>query len=90
MDPSLYGKITSRERVIKALNYEQVDRVPVDLGGTSFSGVHVSVISKLRQVLGLSKLGDAVKLTDPYQMLGEIETDLQKAMGTINELPISE
>jgi hypothetical protein len=72
------SKLTGRERVLRALNYQQVDRVPVDLGGTPCSGAHVSVIAKLRQALGLDK---PVKVVEPYQMLGEVTADLREAMG---------
>ena len=47
--------ITGRERVLKALSYEPVDRIPVDLGGTVTSGAQVSVVAKLRLALGLDK-----------------------------------
>ena len=47
------GVMTSRERVLKALNYEPVDRAPVDMGGTYCSGAHVSVVAKVRQALGI-------------------------------------
>jgi len=69
--------MTGRERVLKALNYEAVDRVPVDLGGTLGTGAHVSVISHLRQALGLDKAGTPVKVVEPYQMLGEVAADLR-------------
>jgi hypothetical protein len=71
--------MTGRDRVINALNFRKTDRVPVDLGGTCCSGAHVSIISKLRQALGLSS--DAVKVIDPYQMLGEVAPDLQELLG---------
>jgi hypothetical protein len=73
--------MNSRERVLKALNYEPVDRVPVDLGGTLCSGVQVSVIANLRQALGLDKPGEPVKVVEPYQMLGEVAEDLREALG---------
>ncbi len=56
--------MTSRERVLKALNYEPVDRVPVDLGGTVTSGAQVSVIANMRQALGLDKPGEPVKVVE--------------------------
>ncbi len=68
--------MTGRERVLKALNYEPVDRVPVDLGGTLGTGAHVSVIANLRRALGLDKPGTPVKVVEPYQMLGEVAADL--------------
>jgi hypothetical protein len=73
--------LTSRQRVLKTLNYQKVDRVPVDLGGTPCSGAHVSVIANLRRALGLDKAGEPVKLVEPYQMLGEVAADLRAALG---------
>ena len=80
--------MTGRERVLKALNYEPVDRVPVDLGGTVTSGAQVSVVANVRQALGLDKLGEPVKVVDPYQMLGEVAADLRDMLGidTVNLL----
>jgi len=75
------GPLSSRERVIRALNHQPVDRVPVDLGGTNCSGSHVSVVAKLRQALKLDKPGARVKVVEPYQMLGEIGADLRQALG---------
>jgi hypothetical protein len=75
------ARLTGRERVLCALNHQPADRVPVDLGGTPCSGAHVSVIAKLRQALGLDRSGDKVKVTEPYQMLGEMAADLRQALG---------
>jgi len=72
---------TGRQRVRGALNFQPVDRVPVDLGGTACSGAHVSVVAHLRRALGLDKPGDRVKVVEPYQMLGEIAADLRAALG---------
>jgi len=73
--------LTGRQRVLKTLNYQKVDRVPVDIGGTPCSGAHVSVIANLRRALGLDKAGEPVKLVEPYQMLGEVAADLRAALG---------
>jgi len=74
-------KITSRECVKKALNHIQPDRLPLDLGASAVTGMHVSMVYKLRQALGLDKPGTPVKVIEPYQMLGEIEPDLQNVLG---------
>jgi hypothetical protein len=58
--------MSGRERVLRALRYEPVDRVPVDLGGTVTSGAQVSVVANLRQALGLDKPGEPVKVVEPY------------------------
>jgi uroporphyrinogen-III decarboxylase len=73
--------LTGRERVLRTLNHQPADRVPVDLGGTNCSGAHVSVIANLRRALGLDKAGARVKVVEPYQMLGEMAPDLRQALG---------
>lgn len=73
--------LSSRERVALALNHKEADRVPVDLGGSVVTGMHVSVVYKLRQALGLDKPGTPVKVIEPYQMLGETKLDLLNALG---------
>ena len=61
-----------------ALNHKE-GKVPLDIGSTSITGVHVSVIEKLREYYGLEKR--PVKLAEPLQMLGVVEEDLRQAMG---------
>lgn len=73
--------MTSRERVLKSLNHEEPDRVPLDLGASVLTGMHVSSIYKLRQTMKLDPPGAPVKVLDPYQMLGEVEMDLVDALG---------
>ncbi len=73
---------TSRERVLLSLNHQEPDRVPLDLGGSVVTGMHVGTVYKLRQALKLDKPGTPVKVVEPYQMLGEIQADLADALGT--------
>ena len=73
--------MNSRERVTLALNHQEPDRVPLDLGGCGQTGMHVSTVYKLRQALGLDDPGTPVKVVEPYQMLGEIKPDLLAAVG---------
>lgn len=72
---------SSRERIHLALNHEEPDRIPLDLGGSPTTGMHVSTVYKLRQALDLDKPGTPVKVIEPFQMLGEIEPDLIAALG---------
>jgi hypothetical protein len=72
--------MTSRERVLQALNHEEPDRVPLDLGASVLTGMHASSVYKLRQALKLDDPGTPVKVLDPYQMLGEVEMDLVDAL----------
>ena len=71
--------MTRRERLLAALNHQQPDRVPVDLGGTGVSGIHASVVAALRDRYGLAER--PVKIHEPYQMLGMVDEDLADAMG---------
>ena len=73
--------MNSRERVQKAINHQEPDRVPLDLGGSLVTGMNVSMVYRLRQVLGLDAPGTPVKVIEPYQMLGEIGDDLADALG---------
>lgn len=73
--------MNSRERVQFALNHQEPDRVPLDLGATPVTGMHVQSVYLLRQALGLDVPGTPVKIIEPYQNLGEIEPDLIDALG---------
>ncbi|NSW56366.1 MAG: methyltransferase [Armatimonadetes bacterium] len=73
--------MTSRERVLAAIDHREPDRVPLDIGATPVSGISASTLSKLRLALGLDKPGDRVRVIEPYQMLGEVTDDLREALG---------
>jgi hypothetical protein len=73
--------MNSRERVNLALQHREADRVPMDLGATTVSGMHVSAVYLLRQALGLDAPGTPVKVIELLQMLGEIKLDLIEALG---------
>lgn len=73
--------MTSRERIAAACAHSEPDRLPVDFGGGFQTGIHVSMVYRLRQALGLDQAGTPVKVVEPYQMLGEIAPDLAAALG---------
>lgn len=73
--------MTPRERVETALSHGEPDRVPLDLGASAVTGMHVSSVYLLRQALGLDAPGSPVKVVEPYQMLGEITPNLMDAIG---------
>lgn len=73
--------MNSRQRVIVALNHQSPDHVPLDLGASAVTGMHVSSVYQLRQALHLDPPGTPVKVVEPYQMLGEIAPDLIDALG---------
>lgn len=39
--------MNSRERLLKALDHQEPDRVPLDLGSTQVSGIHVVAYQNL-------------------------------------------
>jgi hypothetical protein len=46
--------MSARERVVKALNHEEPDRVPIDLGGFQ-TGIHKKAYQSLINYLGLEE-----------------------------------
>ena len=71
--------MTSRERIKKALDHKEPDRIPIDFGSVTVTGMHYSCVASLREYYGLEK--HPIKICEPYQMLGLIEEDLKSAMG---------
>ncbi|NJN24954.1 MAG: methyltransferase [Cyclobacteriaceae bacterium] len=71
--------MTPKERVLATLNHQQPDRIAVDFGATPVTGIHVLAIENLRRHYGLEQ--KPVRVIEPYQMLGEIDTDLMEILG---------
>lgn len=59
--------MNSRERVRMTINHQEPDRVPLDLGGSQVTGIHVDEYCKLAKYYGLDVLPP--KVYDPWQML---------------------
>ena len=59
--------MTPRERVLKALNHEIPDRIPIDLGGNQ-TGIHRKAYQNLIQYLGLQ---DEIRIMDAVQQLAQ-------------------
>ena len=70
--------MTSRERVRKAINFEEADRVPIDLGGTKATGIHVDAYIELGQYLGLDV--ELPKVYDQFQMLARVEEPVRRRL----------
>lgn len=71
--------MTSKERIVSSLNHKNPDKVPVDFGASPVTGIHVSCIDALNKHFNISH--DPVKVTDPYQMLGEMNEQLLEILG---------
>lgn len=59
--------MTSRERMLTALNHREPDRIPIDLGGNQ-TGIHKFAYEALVKHLGIS---DEVKIMDAVQQLAQ-------------------
>jgi uroporphyrinogen decarboxylase len=59
--------MTSRQRVLTALNHREPDRVPIDLGGFQ-TGIHKKAYIELLDYLGIE---DQVMILDPVQQLAQ-------------------
>jgi hypothetical protein len=62
--------MNSRERIRAALEHRRPDRVPLDLGSTTVTGIAVGAYARLRPALGLP--ARPPRVADPYLMLAEV------------------
>lgn len=71
--------MNSKERFNTTLRHGAPDKIVVDFGSTPVSGIHVLAIQKIREYFGLKRI--PVKVTEPYQMLGEVDAELMELLG---------
>ncbi len=63
--------MTSRERVRNTIDFKEVDRVPIDIGGTKVTGICIDAYVELLKYLGLD-LG-LPKVYDQFAMLARMD-----------------
>jgi uroporphyrinogen decarboxylase len=71
--------VNSRERVVLALNHQEPDRVPIDLGATIVSSIVKSSYIELKKYLGMPL--EEIKLLDYVQQLPYLDEALQERFG---------
>ncbi|HOV64457.1 MAG TPA: uroporphyrinogen decarboxylase family protein, partial [Spirochaetia bacterium] len=71
--------MTSRERILHAIDHRTPDQVPIDFGGHRSSGIMAIAYGRLRNYLGLPK--KPVKVYDMVQQLAVIDTDVLDRFG---------
>jgi len=76
--------MTSRERVLKAINFQQPDRVPIDLNGMRASGISAVVYDRLKRRLGDDS---PTKVHDVMQLLAEPELQVLERLH-VDVLPL--
>jgi uroporphyrinogen decarboxylase len=72
--------MNSRDRVLLALNHQEPDRVPFDLGGTGLSTIHVTAYQKLRQHLILPE--QAPRIGFMAEQLVLVDEDVSERLTT--------
>jgi len=69
-------KMTSRERVRRAINHLEPDRVPIDIGGTKVTGIHIDEYIEIGKYLGLDI--QPPKVYEQWQMLTRVDDLMMK------------
>ena len=77
-DPERESSVTSRERVLCAINHQEPDRVPIDLGATRQSGIAASAYHRLKEYLGIKT---PTQVVDLIQFLAEVEKPVRDRFG---------
>jgi uroporphyrinogen decarboxylase len=72
--------MTSRERVLQALNHKEPDRVPIDLGATIVSSIVKPAYLELKKYLGMP-VGE-IKMLDYVQQLPYLDDALMDRFGS--------
>ena len=62
--------MTSRERVLRTVNFQETDHVPIDLGAMKASGITVKAYNQLKAQLGLHT---PTRIWDPRLMIASVE-----------------
>ena len=66
--------MTSRERVLKAINHKEPDRVPIDIGGMRSTGITALAYRKLKEYLNINN--HPIKLYDIWQQLAWVDDEI--------------
>jgi uroporphyrinogen decarboxylase len=72
--------MNSRERVRRALNHKEPDRVPFDLGGTGLTTIHLTAYANLRRHLGLP--AGQPEIMAMAEQLAVVEEDVAQRLDT--------
>jgi hypothetical protein len=69
--------MNSRQRIATVLNREVPDRVPIDFGAGGQTGIMASTLYKIKKYYRILEPGERIKVTEPYQLLGEVDEKLR-------------
>ena len=71
--------MNSRDRLLTALNHQEPDRIPFDLGSTQVTGIHIATYRRLRAYLSLPPVEP--QLCDAIQQLALPDDDVIERLG---------
>lgn len=71
--------MNSRERILKALNFEEADRVPFDLAGSTWTGITNTAYQNVRKNLGLE-----VSLPEWSDVIQQIVVPSEEVLNKLN------
>ena len=67
--------MTSRERVLRAVNFQETDRVPIDLGAMKASSIGVRAYNQIKARLGIRT---NTRIWDPKFMIASVEEEVME------------
>ncbi len=70
--------MTSRERIIASINHIQPDKVPIDLGSSTVTGISAIACNKLKKHLGITS---RTRVFDVVQQLAEVDMEIVNMLG---------
>ena len=81
--------MNSRERLISALNHIQPDKIPVDLGSSTVTGISAIAYNNLKRFLGIES---TTRVFDVVQQLASVDIKIIDMLGVdaldINRLSV--
>ncbi len=70
-----------RDRVLAALAHQEPDYVPLDIGGTDVTGIHISAYRQLLNYLGI-EVPEYIPVIDTVQQLSSIDEPILRRLGS--------
>ncbi len=71
--------MNSRQRAKMALDHQEPDRIPFDLGGTVLTSISVHAYRQLRKYLGLPE--KEIDVMDVFQQIAVVDEDVRQKLG---------
>ena len=79
--------LTSRQRILRAINHTEPDRVPIDLGGMDSTGITAKAYQNLKNYLGINE--GIPQVYDPYQQVVRVEEPiLERVRADVLPIPL--